>query len=130
MLRLRRRLMRCGRQAKDFTSARQGGVDMRTDIFVADALEESGFFHDEQRLRVRRAEDQMFSFSPQPFVKIFERIQSGSVHRQNLSHSKDENVRFLFESCERTFQFVGCAEEKGSENAIDHDAFGDLFSDE
>ena len=53
------------RDGEDFTRASEGGVNVRANILPADLVEEARFFHYEERLRVRPAQDDVFAFAMQ-----------------------------------------------------------------
>ena len=60
---------------------------------------------------------------PQPLVKAFQRIKGqSSVHGQDLAHPKNEHLRLLVQALQGTFELVGRAEEKRTEDAKDRDA--------
>src|SRR4051812_46959935 len=72
-----RGLARCGQShATNFTGTFEGGVEMGANVLAADAVEKTAVVHDEQRLGMRRAEDEVFSFTAEFFVEVFERIQA------------------------------------------------------
>jgi hypothetical protein len=55
---------------EDFARAREGEINIRTNIFAAESVEESGLVHHEQRLGVRPAEDEMLAAADEAFVEI------------------------------------------------------------
>lgn len=115
---------------KNFAGASEGSVEVGADVFAADAVEEAAFVHDKQGLGVRRAEDEVFAFAAEFFVKVFEGVQAAGVYDDDGAHAQDENVGLLVGALESGFEFVGGAEKECAEDAIDHDAVRDFLAGE
>ena len=106
------------------------GINVRANIFTTDAVEKTGFVHHEKWLSVRAAENEMFAALAKFVMKIFEGVETGGIHGEHFSHSKNEDLRFLARALEGGLEFVDSAEEESAEDAEDENAIRNFFADE
>src|SRR5205823_14838023 len=100
---------------QDFVRPIESCVDVGTNIFPAETVQKPCAVHRKERLRVRAAQNQVFSLGVKLLVQALQGVESGGVHRQHLAHTEDENVGFLPGSLEGGLQFVRGAEKERAE---------------
>lgn len=93
----------------------EGGAD----IFRSEAFYKIGALHHEEGLRVRAAEDEVFSFALEFLIEIFESVEAGGIHGEDLTHAEDEDFGFLAGAFEAGFEFVRGTEGERTEEAED-----------
>src|ERR1700753_4283892 len=72
----------------------------------------------------------MLVVSSQTFVKVLQSVESRRIHRQDLSHAQNQDVRLLLQALKSAFQFVRRTEKERAEYPVDHDTVGDVFTNE
>src|SRR5688572_26169250 len=79
---------------------------------------------------MRTAQDEMLAASVQFVVKVFQRVESGRIHSQNLAHSENENFWFLARPLQSRFQLVGSTEEKRAKHTEHQDPIRHLLANQ
>lgn len=84
-------------------------------IFFADLLEESCLMHQEIRLGMRAAQDQVLSVFAQLAVQVFQHMQRAAIHADDLVHFQYQHFRHFVRLLQYGFQLV-CRTEEQSPN--------------